>query len=446
MFKVPTPPYDPGDVLRRCLRGERPFLLDGACDADGLGRFSFAGCDPDDGVVVRRADAAMALPLLEAAQRRWTVGPVDDKPWPLAVGYLGYDLGEELVARPAGRRFSSVDDLELPVCDFARYPAIWRWDRKERRGEVLAHDAQAAEKLLQRLQRTPPPLAPIGASAPLWQISDDEYRGRVGRVLEYLRAGDAYQVNLSHRVTSRLDESGMISLYLALRQKAPAPLGMFLQTPTATLASNTPELFLRVERGGPKSLGGPGWIVETRPIKGTRGRGRDAEEDRRLATELEGSTKDAAEHLMIVDLLRNDLGVVAELGSVEVSGFQRRVELPTVHHLVSTVRARVADGVGLARMLAATFPGGSVTGAPKLRAMEIIDELEGVRRGPYCGALGWLGPGARLDLALGIRTGVWRGGELSWAVGGGIVADSDPDEELAETRVKAQALMAVVGG
>jgi para-aminobenzoate synthetase component 1 len=232
-----------------------------------------------------------------------------------------------------------------------------------------------------------------------------------------------------------LDAQVLLPLDLELRARAPAPLGAFLQLEHAALLSNTPELFLRTERDG------AAWRAETRPIKGTRPRAAAADEDARLAAELEAAEKDAAEHLMIVDLERNDLGRVAELGSVEVRGFRRRVELPTVHHLVSTVTARLRRDVGLAELLSATFPGGSVTGAPKLRAMEVIDELEGVRRGPYCGAIGWLGPGLRLDLALAIRTAVWRAGELTLSVGGGIVADSQPDEELAETRVKAAAFL-----
>jgi para-aminobenzoate synthetase component 1 len=183
--------------------------------------------------------------------------------------------------------------------------------------------------------------------------------------------------------------------------------------------------------------------LETRPIKGTRKRA-IGDEDSRLARELEESAKDAAEHLMIVDLERNDLGRVADIGSVRVEGFKRRVELPTVHHLVSTVAARAR--VGLADLLRATWPGGSITGAPKVRAIEIIDELEGRVRGPYCGAIGWLGPPGRMDLALAIRTAVVRAGELMLAVGGGIVADSDPQHELEETRVKAEAFLRAISG
>ncbi|MGZ3441080.1 MAG: chorismate-binding protein, partial [Polyangia bacterium] len=182
----------------------------------------------------------------------------------------------------------------------------------------------------------------------------------------------------------------------------------------------------------------------TRPIKGTRGRGATPELDAALGAALRESAKDAAEHLMIVDLLRNDLGRVAVTGSVAVDGFERLVTLPTVHHLVSTVRARTRLGLPLEEILRATLPGGSITGAPKLRAVEIIDELEGAVRGPYCGALGWLGPAGSAELALAIRTAVVRDGELCLGVGGGIVADSDPDDELAETRVKAEAFVRAI--
>jgi para-aminobenzoate synthetase component 1 len=435
VIRVRAPALDPADVIRRLVRGARPFLLDGAGDYDGLGRYTLAGCDPDDGLVWRHGDAGDPLQLLEAAQRRWHAGPVDDRPWPLAVGYLAYDLADEVLARPAGRRLRALDDAGLPAVDFARYPAVWRFDAATRTAEVLALDGGAAERLLARLHRSSAPPIPAALGAQRWSTSDDEYRRRVRRVLDYLHAGDVYQVNLAHRLHVPCNRDGALAVYLRLRAGAPAPLGAFLATESATLLSNSPELFLGQRAGR----------LETRPIKGTRRRGADAVEDARLAAELEGAAKDRAEHLMIVDLERNDLGRVAETGTVQVDGFCRRVELPTVHHLVSTVSARLRAGAGLAEVLRATFPGGSITGAPKLRAVEIIDELEGVRRGPYCGALGWLGPVGRFELSLAIRTAVVRAGELVLWVGGGIVADSSPDDELAETRVKAEAFLRALG-
>jgi para-aminobenzoate synthetase component I len=436
VIRVPAPPLDPAEALRRLSRGERPFLLDGAADADGLGRFTFGGCDPDDGVVWRSGDAGAPFELLEHAARRWNAGPVDDKPWPFAIGYASYDAGAETVARAAGRVLRAADELGLPDVDFARYPAVWRWDAAARGAEVLALDGDAAARLLRRLDRAPPPLASARVGAPRWGLGDDVYRARVRRVLEYLHAGDAYQVNLSHRVYAPLDDAGALPLYLALRAAAPAPLGAFLATGAGAILCNSPELLVRATRT----------TLETRPIKGTRPRGASDAADATLARALEASEKDRAEHLMIVDLERNDLGRVAETGSVAVDGYARRVTLPTVHHLVSTVRARRRAGVGLAELAGALLPGGSITGAPKLRAIEIIDELEGVRRGVYCGALGWLGAADRVEWALPIRTAVVRAGELALSVGGGIVADSTPDDELEETRVKAAAFLRAMQG
>jgi para-aminobenzoate synthetase component 1 len=431
VIRVGAPLLLPGEALRRVCRGARPFLLDGGVDADGLGGLSFAGCDPDDGLVWSRGDAGDPFALLAAAQRRWTVGPVDEN-WPLAVGYISYDAGAEALAESCGRRLNSVDTLGLPDIDFARYRAVWRCDARQRKAEVLAHDAAAAEALLGRLGRTPPPLPVPALGAPRWPVADDEYRRRVERVLEYLLAGDCYQVNLSHRLEVALGEYDALPLYLRLRALAPAPLGAYLDTGAGVILSNSPERFLRVASGR----------VESRPIKGTRPRG--GVDDARLAAELLASRKDAAEHVMIVDLVRNDLGRVATTGSVRVDGFGRLVTLPTVHHLVSTVSAHTPRDLPLDRVLSATLPAGSITGAPKLRAVEIIDELEGVRRGPYCGALGWLGSGSSADFALAIRTAVARRGQLSLGVGGGIVADSRPDDELLETRVKAEAFLRAI--
>ena len=186
-------------------------------------------------------------------------------------------------------------------------------------------------------------------------------------------------------------------------------------------------------------------VRQTRPIKGTRSRGETPEADRAAAAALAASPKDRAEHVMIVDLERNDLGRVCRTGSVEVTSLARVVALPTVFHMVSTVRGRLRPDVGLSALLEATFPGGSITGAPKRRAMQIIDELEPAARGPYTGATGWLGAAGDLDLAIAIRTALVRGGRLSLSVGGGIVADSTPEGELAETEIKARAFAALCG-
>jgi para-aminobenzoate synthetase component 1 len=262
-------------------------------------------------------------------------------------------------------------------------------------------------------------------------VAEDDgaaHRARVARVLEYIRAGDVYQVNLARRLVAPLVETGdALALYAALVDVAPAPFGALIEADGVTVVSGSPERFLT--RRGQR--------IETRPIKGTRPRAADTAGDRAAAADLATSAKDAAEHLMIVDLERNDLGRIAETGSVEVERLGYLVELPQVHHLVSRIAATLRPGVGVAELLRATFPGGSITGAPKIRAMQIIDELEPVRRGPYCGAIGFLGGGGAIELAIAIRIAVVTDGELHVHVGGGIVADSEPAAELAETEDKA---------
>jgi para-aminobenzoate synthetase component 1 len=440
LLKVRAPALPPELALRLCARGVRPFLLDGAGDGDGLGRYSYAGCDPDDGVVWRPGDAGDPFRLLDEAQRRWTSGPVDAA-WPIAIGYVSYDAAAARLAEAHGRALAIEDDLGLPGVDFARYRAIWRLDRQTGEAEVLAHDAASAERLLARLGREPIPLHPhrAGPLRPVW--SRAEYEAKVERILEQLRAGWAYQVNLAQRLVAPIDPIGALSLYLALRQVAPAPLGAYLEAEGVTVLSNTPELLLRVSSG--LRDGRLAVVAETRPIKGTRPRGGDPAEDEAQRAELVASEKDAAEHLMIVDLLRNDVGRCAAIGSVAVEG-PRVLSLPTVHHLVSTVSARV-EGASTAELLAATLPGGSVTGAPKLSAVEIIASLEERARGIYCGAIGWLGAGRAMNLALPIRTGIVRDRELIVPVGGGIVMDSTAAGEWEETMVKARAFVSAIG-
>ncbi|HEX8954027.1 MAG TPA: chorismate-binding protein, partial [Polyangia bacterium] len=241
MIRVAAPALDPGEALRRLTRGERPFLLDGGCDADGLGGVSWAGCDPDDGLVWSRGDAGDPLALVGAAQRRWNAGPIDEF-WPFAVGWISYDAGAAALVRACGRPpLTARDELGVPDVDFARYRAVWRRDNATGKCHVLALDSAAAAALLDRLARTPPPLAQPSLGPPRWPTSDDEYRRRVARVLEYLRAGDCYQVNLSHRLHATIGEHDALPLYLRLRALAPAPLGAYLATPGVTILCNSPE-------------------------------------------------------------------------------------------------------------------------------------------------------------------------------------------------------------
>jgi para-aminobenzoate synthetase component 1 len=227
-----------------------------------------------------------------------------------------------------------------------------------------------------------------------------------------------------------------LALYDELRRQNPAPFAAFVDFGETALLSSSPERFLKVESG----------VIETRPIKGTRPRGSNPALDAALARELEASEKDRAENLMIVDLLRNDVGRVAKLGSVQVPVLLGLETYATVHHLVSVVTAALDDGKTAADLLQAAFPGGSVTGAPKIRAMEIIAELEPTERGPYCGAIGYLSAGGAMDTNIVIRTLLIDRDRITFQVGGGIVADSDPQAEWEESLTKAKALIQTLAG
>jgi para-aminobenzoate synthetase component 1 len=259
------------------------------------------------------------------------------------------------------------------------------------------------------------------------------YAGHFARVQAWIRAGDCYQINLARRFSVAATGDPWAA-YLELRRLSPAPFAAYLNTPAGLVLSSSPERFLRLV----------GDAVQTQPIKGTRPRGSDPEEDRRLAGELAASAKDLAENLMIVDLLRNDLGRTCAPGTIAVPRLFEVQTYPRVHHLVSTVTGRLAPGTDALNLLRGCFPGGSITGAPKIQAMQIIDTLEGERRGAYCGTVAYLGFDGSLDSNILIRTLVHARGELRFWAGGGIVADSDCAGEWQEIAVKASAMCEVV--
>jgi para-aminobenzoate synthetase component 1 len=265
-------------------------------------------------------------------------------------------------------------------------------------------------------------------------LTRERYLRAASRALRYIETGDIYQVNLSQRFSIELREDGF-DLYRRLRQVSPAPFAAYLSVPGVEVLSSSPERLLLAD----------GRYLETRPIKGTRPRGSSAEEDARLACELRNSQKDAAEHVMIVDLERNDLGRIAEIGSVQVPELAALESFAQVHHLTSTVVARRRTEVGLEDTLRAIFPGGSVTGAPKIRALEIIDELEPTVRGVYTGAIGYFSAHGRVDLNVAIRTLTLVDGIAHAHVGGAIVADSDPMAEYCETLDKARGMARALG-
>jgi para-aminobenzoate synthetase component 1 len=355
------------------------------------------------------------------------------QPHLLAGGYWGYDLRYHLERLPR----LALDDLALPDCWIGLYEGGVRSDLTPQPPSLAGKGELVGTEVVSGLQRLPSPFrggagggvldipSPTHAS-----IKRKDYENTVRRVLEYIAAGDCYQVNLSHRLTTPLPCSPW-TLYGRLREASPAPYAAYLDCGDHQVLSSSPELFLRV-RGGE---------VETRPIKGTRPRGASPEEDRALAAELLSSVKDRAELLMIVDLERNDLGRVCEYGSVHVPELFRLETYSNVHHLVATVRGRLRCEVTPLECLRAAFPGGSITGAPKIRAMEIIEELEPVRRGVYTGAIGWVDGHGNAEWNIAIRTMLVKDGQVHFHVGGGIVADSDPAAEYEETMAKAQGML-----
>lgn len=380
---------------------------------------------------------------------RGRLGAIPDLPTPLPcglIGYLSYDLRVTLERLP----FQARRDLPLPDLWLGAYGAVLTIDLQRQRLYALATGLpetgptadRLAAKRLERLMAwvTGQPKhepASDGEAAPLFvEMPLDDYRKAVMRILDYIAAGDVYQVNFAHRFHAPVS-ADVPSLFLRLCQVNPAPFSALLNLGEFAVISASPERFLHFD---PQTR-----IAHTRPIKGTRPRSSTLSEDEAFAFELLNSEKDLAEHVMIVDLERNDLGRVAEVGSVQVAEMLVLERHPTVWHLVSTVQAQIPTGCDVVDILKAMFPGGSVTGAPKLRAMEIIDELEPVARQIYTGCIGYWSFSGHCDWNIAIRTAVLNNGVAYFHAGGGIVADSDPDAEYEETLAKAQSLMGMLG-
>jgi para-aminobenzoate synthetase component 1 len=423
LIALAGPRLDPAEAARRAASAPGAFwIASPALDEVGVARDA-VGAEPAR--VVRGASAPELEQAWAEERARWDAAPAGV---PIAAGWLSYDLGRPWVGLPPRAGVVDAPARAFAPLEFHFHDAVWVREA-DGAATIFARDDAAARRLRALLERPAPPTAApaLGPLAP--DHAAATYLDGARRVLEYLAAGDTYQVNLARRLSTPFagGADAAVELAAVLRARAPAPHAAFIAAAAgdAWLIGNSPERFLALDGRG---------AVETRPIKGTHPRGGPEARAALLA-----SPKDRAEHVMIVDLERNDLGRVCRTGSVVVDGVARVLELPTVLHLVSTVRGALRPHVGLAALLAATFPGGSITGAPKRRAMEIIDELEPAARGPYTGATGWLGAAGDLDLAVAIRTALVAEGRLSLSVGGGIVADSVPEAEWAETETKAAA-------
>jgi len=423
----PTP--DPLDVCA-CFTGLPHLIFLDSSARGALGRYSFLTADPiawvgSDGDPLGAARALLAphhrapLPGLPPFQ-----GGI--------AGYVGYDWGAELerVRRPAST------EPQIPDAGLGLYDWVIAWDHLEGRAWLVAWEQERLAWVRERLnapshtpsavRRRPPP------SSVTSNFTRRDYEAGVAKIRAYIAAGDVYQVNLAQRFRTSFT-GAPLELYRRLRARSPAPFGAYLALGDVTITSISPERFLRLDAATREA--------EARPIKGTRPCGATAAEDAALAAALTASEKDRAENVMIVDLLRNDLGKVCRPGSVRVPELYALESHPTVHHLVSTVTGVLADGADGFDLLRAAFPGGSVTGAPKIRAMEIIAELEGAPRGVYCGAIGYVSATGAMDLNIPIRTVVLQDGVASFHAGAGIVWDSDPAAEYDETLAKARALI-----
>ena len=474
---VPAP-----DPVRCCERfAGLPYrlLLDSASRDERLGQHSFLCADP--ALVIRSKGASAeridcdgarhavhgdALSAVRKILAPHLTEPVEGVP-PFqggAAGYIAYDWGLTLERLPAPR----YDDLALDDVVLGIYDWVIAWDHASRRAWLIStgipegveavRQARARDRAAWVRRRLASD--PAGRSAPLDQgsvrpeqqhapsypveggwwdprleirssFTHADYLDAVQRVRDYIYAGDIFQANFSQRFEAPLHESPW-NLYTRLRARNAAPFAAYIQLPDATILSASPERFLRIDRAG---------RVETRPIKGTRPRGLGPEHDAALGHALTESEKDRAENLMIVDLMRNDLSRVCLPGTVRVPELFTLERYATVHHLVSTVVGQLAPGQDALDVVHAAFPGGSITGAPKLRAMEIIAELEPSQRGVYCGSIGYWSVTGDLDTSIAIRTVVARNGRVYFSAGGGIVADSVPEQEYRETLDKARGII-----
>jgi len=452
---------------------DRPysFFLDSGMDPQRLGRYSFLGSEPFLVMSSRGSEITLVRGREHEVQHGNPFDAIgklleryklDHCPAPVpflggAVGYFSYDLCHFIERLPS----TAIDDLNLPESYFAFYDAVMAFDRLEGRAYLVATgfpETEEGQRLRRARMRLEEMKAWLYAASPSQEASlprrerlgeggfqpiqenrrvllksnftPEEYIKAVDRVREYIAAGDVFQVNLSQRFEADL-KIPPYELYKRLRMVNPAPFASYLNFQGVTIVSASPERFLKVQ----------GDLVETRPIKGTRPRGRDLVEDERLAQELTHSTKDRAENVMIVDLERNDLGRVCRYGTVKVTELAILETFPTIFHLTSTVVGRLHRGKSNIDLLKATFPGGSITGAPKVRAMEIIDELEPTKRSVYTGSIGYLSFNEDMDINIVIRTFLIKEGKAYFQVGGGIIYDSDSEAEYMETLDKARALI-----
>jgi len=459
--------HTPESLCEELGDGRRLVLLRTCLFDDPRARYSFVAADPfltfqswgsrcEVSSEPGRSQIQFGNPwhLLDALMARYELLDELDLPFPLGgcFGHWGYDLRNFVEPRLTR---NAVNDLELPDCQVGFYDSLVVFDHRlsktwivstglledgSRSGIAARHKLQLwSERLGKKISHEPD--ATLGADREpndlriSSNMSRQTFLDLVRRAQEYIRSGDIYQVNLSQRLKAGIPLRPW-DCYRRLADVSPAPFAAFLQGDPVHVISSSPELFLRMS----------GSHIQTRPIKGTRPRSADPTRDAQLSYELQTSPKEMAELVMITDLLRNDLGRICSYGSVQVPELVRLERYPQVQHLVSTIEGELQTGMTHLGALASCFPGGSITGAPKIRAMEIIDELEPVTRGVYTGCIGYLGFNRESQLNIAIRTAICVGERIYFHAGAGIVADSDPVAEYEETMAKAAGFVAALGG
>jgi len=491
-------PYLHPHLIYESLSAPNSFLLESIKGLMKIARYSFIGFDPYAVFKVKNGfieiETPLYPPLLRGDKEGGEIKNISTKPLSTlkelvasyrqmpfkylppfqggAVGVLSYDFVQYLERLPK----NTIDDLNLPDAHFLMIDKLVAFDHQEKKcwiiicpgaknagtervdwsekydeaedeiekilNKVTSHELQVTSKIPNSsfvTRHSNPPLPPFSKGGQggitkieiTYEMKKDEYMDIVKRAKEYIAAGDIFQANLSQRVSAYIGDKSRWNFYKTLSSINPAPFAAYLDFGDYQIVSSSPERLLKVRDG----------IIETRPIAGTRPRGKDYEEDELMRAELLLNEKERAEHIMLVDLERNDLGRVSDYGTVRVDELMITEDCSHVIHIVSNVRGRIADGKDCFDAIKAAFPGGTITGVPKIRCMEIIDELEPVRRGPYTGSIGYVSFSGDMDLNIIIRTFVIKGKKAYVQVGAGIVADSDPEKEYYETLKKAEALI-----
>jgi aminodeoxychorismate synthase component I len=444
--EIPTGSLTPRDAFRRLSFGPDSFLLESAGAIPGITEYSFVGGDPFHIIETRDQDP---FPALRDAVNRFSPGtlPVDLPFWGGAVGLLTYDVARYIERLPILTR----DDLGLPESRFIFPGTCLIFDHKKKKiylilNEICDNDPRASlgratrrlDSLVSRLNEEPKATVSETLNdvepAVSANIDSGRYEKMVKRAKEYIYAGDIFQANLSVRfqVPAPADP---FALYNRLMEINPSPFSSFIDFGTWQLVSSSPERLVRLRNG----------VVDTRPIAGTRRRGHDLSEDENLTADLVLNEKERAEHVMLVDLERNDIGRVCRYGTVKPTELFTIEKYSHVIHIVSNIEGVMAKGKDQFDLARAVFPGGTITGCPKVRCMEIIEELEPTRRGPYTGSVGYFGFNGNADLNIVIRTFTVTGGQAYVQAGAGIVADSDPTREYYESVSKAAALLEAAG-